>query len=88
MEGATGAARGGVFGCVVPLGTALCLGLTLLEGLTHPKGTTRMELAAKGTLGAAATSFTLGPTWELKSNPGGFAKRLFLTLQPNFTLPA
>lgn len=50
MEGATDAAGalGGVFGCVVPLGTALSLGLTLLEGLIHPKD---------GSLGTMGTGF-------------------------------
>lgn len=49
--GAAGA-LGGVFGYVVPLGTALSLGLALLEGLIHPKdgslGTMRPGLPSKG----------------------------------------
>lgn len=72
---------------MVPLSTALRFDLTLLEGLTHPKGTTRTGLPGKGDIGCCCHLFHPGTTQQLKSSPGGFATRLFLTLQPNFTLP-
>lgn len=69
-------ALGGVFGCMVPLGTVLSLGLTLI----HPK-----DGSSRASNGDTQVLLSPCPSQNPPSSSGGFTVRPLLTLQPGCT---